>query len=135
MARGRLSILSTDECLSLLGEARMGRVAVSVAAMPEIFPVNFCLMDDDIVFRTGAGTKLYAAIKGAVVAFEVDEFDYDTLSGWSVMVTGPCAEERDPTTTVEARRRLPDGWVPGDRDHVVRITPEKISGRRIGGVP
>jgi len=131
MARGRLSVLDTVECLLLLSQAQFGRVAVTVVARPEIFPVYFCLMDGDIVFRTGAGTKLYAVATGAVVAFEADEFDPRALSGWSVMVTGPCSGERNPAKVAEARRRLPDGWVPGGHDHIVRITPHKISGRRI----
>jgi hypothetical protein len=36
-------------------------------------PVNFCLDGDDIVIRTAAGSKLAAATRRAVVAFEVDD--------------------------------------------------------------
>jgi len=132
MAEGRISELTAEECQTLLAQAGFGRVGVTVAALPEIFPVKFCLLDGDIVFRTGAGTKLHAATQGTVVAFEVDEFDPTSESGWSVLVIGPSAEEHDPARIREARRRVSDGWVPGERDHVVRITPQKVSGRRLG---
>jgi len=131
VARGRISILTPDECLALLTDARLGRVGVTVASLPEIFPVNFCVIDGDVVFRTGEGTKLHMATREAVVAFEVDQFDVDSQCGWSVLVVGTCSEERDPNRVLDARRQLPDDWVPGDRDHVVRITPHKVSGRRI----
>ena len=131
VARGRISVLTPDECTFLLGQARVGRVGVTVASLPEIFPVNFCVIDGDIVFRTSEGTKLHGATREAIVAFEVDEFDEENESGWSVLVVGPSSEERDPNLILDARRQLPDHWVPGERDHVIRIAPQKVSGRRI----
>jgi nitroimidazol reductase NimA-like FMN-containing flavoprotein (pyridoxamine 5'-phosphate oxidase superfamily) len=132
MATGSLKVLTRGECLALLGQAGIGRVGVSLGAIPEVFPVHFCLMGDAIVFRTGAGTKLHAASHGAVVAFEVDEFEIDARCGWSVLVIGRSGRVRHPVEIHEARQQLqPDGWVPGDRDQIVRIMPHKISGRRI----
>ena len=55
MASGRLEVLSTDECLSLLDQAKVGRVGVSTGASPEVFPVVYRLLDGAIVFRTGKG--------------------------------------------------------------------------------
>jgi uncharacterized protein len=133
MPSGRLEVVSKEGCLALLRQATMGRVAVTVGAIPEIFPVNFCLIDDAIVFRTGPGTKLYAASRRAIVAFEVDEFDVDDRHGWSVLVVGPSEEVTQPDEITKARRQLADGWVPGDRDHVLRIAPHRVSGRRISG--
>jgi uncharacterized protein len=36
-------------------------------------PVNYLIDGDDIVFRTGEGTRLDAARSGALVTFEVDD--------------------------------------------------------------
>jgi nitroimidazol reductase NimA-like FMN-containing flavoprotein (pyridoxamine 5'-phosphate oxidase superfamily) len=131
MPSSRLEAVSKEDCLTLLRQAAIGRVAVSVGAIPEIFPVNFCLIDDAIVFRAARGTKLLTASRETVVAFEVDDFDVDNRQGWSVLVVGPSDEVTEPEEIATARERLADGWVPGDPDHVLRITPHRVSGRRI----
>jgi len=133
MARSTIEVVSKEDCLALLGQAAIGRVAVSVGAIPEIFPVHFRLIDDAIFFQAVRGTKLHAASREAVVAFQVDEFDVDARRGWSVLVVGPSQEVTRPDEAVVARQQLDDGWVPGDPDHILRITPHRVSGRRIAG--
>jgi nitroimidazol reductase NimA-like FMN-containing flavoprotein (pyridoxamine 5'-phosphate oxidase superfamily) len=126
-----LEILSPAECWALLGEAKVGRVGVSLGALPAIFPVNYATAEDAVVFCTGPGIKLRAATANAVVAFEVDGFDEDAGTGWSVLVVGTCSETDDTTfLSDEARGRLRP-WAGGGRDHVVRLSSEFVSGRRI----
>src|SRR3974377_1661696 len=96
MGSTRLEVLSNEECQRLLEGGVMGRVGVTVSAIPEILPVNYTLLDGDIVFRTGRGTKLHSATSDAPIAFEVDEADPVTLSGWSVLVVGPPHEIPSP---------------------------------------
>ena len=131
MSARQLEVLSTEECLSLLRQAEVGRVAVTVGAIPEIFPVNYCLLDSTIAFRTGEGTKLHAATHRAVVAFEVDHFDPEVQRGWSVLVVGHAGEITDPQQVTAARRLLSDTWVPVDRHHVISIALDRVTGRRI----
>lgn len=126
-----LEILDTSECFRLLESAAIGRVGVTVSALPEVLPVYYVMVDGDILFRTGAGTKLDAAARKAVVAFEVDGADTTTRSGWSVLVVGTSEEVTDPDHAVRALGLLPDGWVPGEHQRIVRLTPRRISGRRI----
>src|SRR4029079_12772638 len=76
-----------DECLELLATQQVGRLAVTTPAGPGIFPVNYALGGDRVVFRTDAGTKLDAASLQRV-AFEIDEFDAAHGTGWSVVVEG-----------------------------------------------
>src|SRR3546814_15087955 len=83
-----LELLSEEEARELLDHSEIGRVGVTMGAIPAIFPVNYAIVDDLIVFRTAPGSKLSAATEGAVVAFEVDEFDGASRSGWSVPVVG-----------------------------------------------
>lgn len=124
--------LTRDECLDLLATVSLGRVAVTIGAVPAVLPVNYALLDGAIVFRSAPGTKLSAAVLGTVVAFEVDEADSADHSGWSVLVVGHAAELRE-GPVLEAARRLPlQSWAGGDRDHFVRIESERISGRRLG---
>ena len=79
--------LSVGECLQLLGAHQFGRVAVVVDGRPVVFPVNYALEGDSVVFRTAPGTKLSGAALGHV-AFEIDEVDETTQTGWSVIVQG-----------------------------------------------
>jgi uncharacterized protein len=134
MPTGRLKVISREECLALLRQGAIGRVAVSVGAIPEIFPVRYCLIDDAIVFRAGRDTRLHMASRQAVLAFEVDEFDIDACHGWSVLVVGRSDEVTDPDEIAIARQRLADDWVPADDDHVLRIAPHRVTGRRIAGL-
>ena len=55
--------LSFDDCWELLASAVIGRLALVVDGHPEIFPVNFVVERRSVVFRTGAGTKLWQSAK------------------------------------------------------------------------
>ena len=125
-----LEILDDEECWRLLGTAALGRVAVTIGALPAIFPVNYAVLDRAVVFRTGEGTKLRAALDRAVVAFEVDQGDAIYHGGWSVQVVG--VAEEVPPEVVNGIAPIPVApWAPGARTHYVQIRPELISGRRI----
>jgi uncharacterized protein len=125
-----LEVLSGDDCRALLESETIGRVGLSLEALPAIFPVNYSMIDGGIVFRTGEGAKLRAALSHTVVAFEVDHADPDREEGWSVLVVGVAepVDDREKTLTFQA---IPPPWAEGDRQHLVRIRPEMISGRRI----
>ena len=131
-----LEILDEEECMTLLSGGRVGRVGVTIGALPAIFPVNFAVSDDgSVVFRTGVGTKLAAATDRAVVAFEVDDWDPLEHRGWSVLAVGRAEVVEDPSE-LEGMRRLPlTPWADGNRDHFVRMPVEFVSGRRITHAP
>jgi len=122
--------LSRVECLQLLAEVKLGRVGVSIGALPAILPVNYVLLGEDIVFRTGTGTKLNAALMGTVVAFEIDAADSNCGKAWSVLVVGRSEPIRDPATLDQVARLSLASWAPGPHDHVVRISAHDITGRR-----
>jgi nitroimidazol reductase NimA-like FMN-containing flavoprotein (pyridoxamine 5'-phosphate oxidase superfamily) len=96
-----------------------------------VFPVNFVLDRQMVVFRTDAGTKLDAACRGSRVAFEIDGTDAAARSGWSVLVRGEAIEVTDPAELARLRKRRLDPWAPGDKAHFVRILPAALTGRRI----
>jgi len=126
-----LEALSHAECIRLLHTAAVGRVGISMGALPVILPVNYSMLEDDVVIRTGAGTKLDAALRGAVVAFEIDAVDPLYHGGWSVLVQGRASEVADPLDDARARELPLQPWADGDRDHFVRIRTERVSGRRL----
>ena len=128
-----LEILSEDECRALLGGGGVGRVAVTIGALPAVLPVNYSLLGGDIVFLTGQGLKLRAALDRAVVAFEVDSIDAAMRAGWSVLAVGIAEEITDETDLARARALDIRPLAGGNRAHFVRVRPDFLSGRRITG--
>ncbi|MGH9277119.1 MAG: pyridoxamine 5'-phosphate oxidase family protein [Acidimicrobiales bacterium] len=133
-AESGMEIIPRAECLRLLGSQGVGRLGFVVDDQPLILPVNYALQADIVLFRSGEGTKLDAAI-GAKVAFEVDEVDISSGTGWSVVVQGVAeeiTEDVDYFAKVLRAAAAPT-WLPAPADHCVRIVPHLISGRRVPG--
>ncbi len=135
-ARTGMEILSRRECLELLGNHRVGRLAYVVGDQPMVVPVNYGILSGMIVFRTGEGEKLAAAVP-ANVALEVDEIDAASKSGWSVVVRGRAEELSDASDWFGTSLRDADvpTWLPEAPDHIVLIRPTVISGRRLRPLP
>lgn len=131
MSEPKMEKLDQDECHRLLAGHHLGRLAVPDFGGPMIFPVNYVVDQDLVVFRTDPGSKLDAATEREVVAFEVDAVDEATRTGWSVVVRGVLAEITDPAHLARLRSLPLYPWAPGERSRYVRVRPLTISGRRI----
>jgi nitroimidazol reductase NimA-like FMN-containing flavoprotein (pyridoxamine 5'-phosphate oxidase superfamily) len=129
--RNGLEILSREDCLVLLGAGGLGRIAVTSGALPIILPVNFNFDGRQILIRTGRGTKLDAATRDTVVAFEVDQIESARNTGWSVVVTGVARELTDPDEVAATQQPSLVRWAPAADDRIVAISPEVVSGRRV----
>lgn len=129
--RHGIEVLSPDECRRLLAAGTLGRVAYVDAGTPVIAPVNYALDGTNVVFRSSVGTKLDAAERGRPFAFEIDDHDPDTRTGWSVLVTGIVEPVDDPAEVGDA---LPQPYAFDDdrSTTLLRLRAETISGRRIG---
>ncbi len=123
--------LSRDECLQLLAGAVIGRIVVTDGALPAAHPVAYVLDGEEVVFRTAGGSKLAAAARHRVVAFEVDEIDVGARTGWSVLGVGEATEIVDPARLADLDGHLPDPWVPVAGAHVLSVSLQKLSGRRL----
>ena len=93
--------------------------------------MNYRVIDGAIVFWTSPGSKMSAAVEGAVVAFEVDDYQLADRSGWSVIAVGRAEVVTDPDVTARARATHLQPFVDGRRDTLVRIEPTFLSGRRV----
>ncbi|MEU6380762.1 pyridoxamine 5'-phosphate oxidase family protein [Streptomyces sp. NPDC046909] len=125
--------LDRQECLRLLAKVPVGRVVYTRSALPAILPVNFCLDTDfSVLLCTSSGSDLARAVDGVVVAFEADEFDAATRSGWSVVVTGRAGVVTDPAEHEALTRTGPRSWMPLHDGVFVRIEPEMVTGRELG---
>ena len=93
--------------------------------------MNFALADGLIVLRTAADTTVARKVNDAIVAFEVDDLDTATSSGWSVVVTGRATRVTDPELITRYQEVPLRPWTPGERDQFVVITTEVVEGRRV----
>jgi nitroimidazol reductase NimA-like FMN-containing flavoprotein (pyridoxamine 5'-phosphate oxidase superfamily) len=122
-----LDILSTADCHEFLRREVLGRVAVSIHALPVILPVIYRVTDRTVWFFTEEGTKLTAAVTNSIVAFEVDHLD--ATGGWSVLVVGRSYEETSSERIAALRADGLAAGAPGMRDHLIGIPIGQITGR------
>jgi len=135
MTRPRPALkLTDDESWELLSRVQLGRVVFTVQAMPAIRPVNHLVDNRAIIIRShpGAAIVAHASTDGAVVCYEADNLDPYRHTGWSVIVTGTARLVSD-GAAVARYARLLEPWADGQMDHVIRITPEIITGVRLVG--
>ena len=82
------SVLGPSECLELLAQVEIGRIALSMDALPVILPVAFALIDDQVHFWSMRDSKVDAAVDNRVVAFESGAYEPEAGTGWSVLIQG-----------------------------------------------
>jgi nitroimidazol reductase NimA-like FMN-containing flavoprotein (pyridoxamine 5'-phosphate oxidase superfamily) len=132
--------MPVEECLRLLASVPVGRVGFVADGEMVILPVNHAVDGQDLVFRTARGTKLSAAEGQHLVAFEADDYDQQTRSGWSVLVNGR-AEVVEDAADVRRLSHLPlhawvlQAWATAvERPVWIRIRPASVSGRRVPAI-
>lgn len=119
--------LEEDTAWGFLAGAEVGRIATSKDNVPEIFPVNFCLDGESVVFRSAEGTKLDDLLFNASVVFEADGWDGD--GGWSVIIHGNAELITDAAELQRAEKMPLRPWIDTVKPNFVRIVPERVSGR------
>ncbi|MCT7352022.1 pyridoxamine 5'-phosphate oxidase family protein [Streptomyces sp. 15-116A] len=128
--------LDRQECLRLLAKVPVGRVVYTRQALPAVLPINFSLdADASVLLCTSPDSDLVRAIDGVVIAFEADEFDAASRSGWSVVVTGQATVVTDPAEHERLSQAGPSSWMPLQDPVFVRIESEMVTGRELKGTP
>ncbi len=129
-----LEALPFDACLRLLASVPLGRVGFHADGEMVILPVNHAIDGQDVVFRTARGSKLTAAEEQGLVAFEADDYDQRTRSGWSVLVTGRAAVVYEEAEIERLGRLGLHPWATAvERPYWIRIRASSVSGRRTPG--
>ena len=116
-----------DSCWGYLDNAEVGRLATSVNDQPEVFPVNYVVDGQSIVFRTAAGSKLEDIVTNNRVAFEADGWTEET--GWSVVVRGKAEVISDDAELALCDKMPLLPWVPTVKRNYVRVQADQITGR------
>ncbi|MFD0372102.1 pyridoxamine 5'-phosphate oxidase family protein [Streptomyces sp. NPDC059071] len=127
MATGRLVEMSGAEALWLLEGSRRGRLVLIRRGEPLVRPAVHTWTRGHLVVRA----PVQAAAVPPSVTYHVDELPGRAASGWSVSVTGPASEVTEPHEAAHYRRAL-DGWTHGPHDTLLRITPQTLTGFRLG---
>lgn len=123
--------LTRADCLDLVRTVSVGRVGLTLGALPLIVPVGFVVDDHhNIVFGTDDRHHLHPALDGTVVAFETGSYSPVAGPPWSVLVQGVTELHpvRPDTLPHPLPRPLPHA---DDRDptHVVVLRTDHITGR------
>ena len=129
--------LDEQECLRLISPGGVGRIAFTGRYGLSIFPVNYKVHDGSVMFRTADdspfGEDLRTGIQDAdyKVAFEIDDVDSSAHEGWSVLIQGPAHHMDTSAERAVAKQVGVEPWPGGWRDDNIRITPTRMTGRRI----
>ena len=119
-------VLTAEQCWVLLDQEEFGRLAYRLVDEVHVVPINYVTDGRSVVFRTAAGSKLFAAALGTDVAFEIDW--HDDQSAWSVVVRGRIRilgeDEEHRADSLPLRP-----WVSGSRPNVVELSPDEVTGR------
>jgi hypothetical protein len=125
-----LETLDERECRRLLAPGGIGRFVFTTQRGPVAVPVNYRIMDGDIVFRTAEDTILSAVSDAEPVSFEIDRIDDAMSEGWSVLVTGRVRHfSPDQLRRLETLSVQP--WTGGQRTVYLLLEPRELTGRRI----
>lgn len=123
--------LNRTECLRLLGQGVIGRIVYTTGALPAVLPVNYAMDGDEIIFRTGSDTIMEAATSNEVVAFEVDDVNPETRTGWSVVALGKAYHVTDADRLTELTTRVPPPWAPGRSANTIAVPTLLLTGRQL----
>jgi hypothetical protein len=115
--------LSERECWELLATASVGRLALSVRALPVIVPVQYYLAGRRLAVCLGHRELPGRALDETIIAFAADSIDPVTRSGWSVQVQGRSVIPHGLRIDADC------GWPAVAQ--VVQIEPGRISGQRM----
>ena len=130
--RNGLDVLVRPEGLRLLASGTVGRLGVWGSAGPVVLPVNYLLIDEEVVVGTGVDSELHRALTTEPLAFEVDDVDAAYEWGWSVLVRGRGRHLDDPAEVARAERLPLRSWGPGERRRFTAIPTTEVTGRRLG---
>jgi nitroimidazol reductase NimA-like FMN-containing flavoprotein (pyridoxamine 5'-phosphate oxidase superfamily) len=129
--------LEEAECLRLIAQGGIGRIAYQSRFGPAVLPVNYKWHDGAVVFRTAQHSPMDEDLQTGIaggdykVAFEIDDIDTAGRQGWSVLIQGPAHHVEAGAERAAAVKAGVEPWPGGEREQFVRIVPTRVTGRRI----
>jgi hypothetical protein len=111
--------LTSQQCWDLLRTARVCRVAYSDRALPAIASLPCTTDGARIILNAPEGSPEHAAMRGSVIAFQVESIEPSDDAAWSIT----CIGQANPART------SPDG------PPLLAFQPELLEGRRLAVLP
>jgi len=129
--RAGFEVLDRDEALALLAGGGLGRIGISSRALPMVLPVHYAVDNNRIVIRTYEGSTLSEATRNAVVAFEAEGPLEQSSPSWSVHVNGVANHVADDLQLGHHSNTALRRWSQDRQPHMVSISLDRVSGRRL----
>src|SRR5919202_4935646 len=127
----QLREIDAERCRHLLEAVTYGRLATVDAGEPLLAVVNHVVDAGDVYVRTRRDSRLARLTEGGrcpQAVFEVDSALPAGGIGWSVMAKGRLSREHGATRAAALRSRL-TAWAQGERDVVLHLQVEELTGR------
>ncbi len=123
-------MLDQEDCWNRISKEPLGRIAFITHGHPQVLPINYAADGQTVVFRT---SSLFEWLSAPLpVALEIDQYDSESATGWSVIVHGQLTRIEGADETGACERLSLMAWAPGERNVWFRLTPTRVSGRLIG---
>ena len=126
----RFNDLTLEQCTDFLKINQVGRIGWNAADGPQILPITYAYFNNGIVFRTSPFGLLSELIRPCDVAFEVDDLDQQSQSGWSVVLRGKAEAVAQPQELAELWT-LDDliPWAAGVRNLFIHVGARRLTGK------
>lgn len=123
--------LDDEECRHLLGTTPIGRLGFTDRALPMILPAHYTVREPEVVLASLPDSKVNAAARATIVAFETDHYDPGRQEGWCVSLVGPSRLICDPdeVSALDGLDFAP--WTGDPRQHYIGIRIAMLRGRRL----
>jgi len=123
--------LAETECQALLASAHVGRLSLTVRALPVVVPVNYEYLGGSVILSMADGPPQRAIALGNVIALGVDTANLPEPF-WAVLVIGRAHEITDPEERAEYLRLglTPQAAHTGSEAHYLQLMPDIMTGHR-----
>jgi nitroimidazol reductase NimA-like FMN-containing flavoprotein (pyridoxamine 5'-phosphate oxidase superfamily) len=128
-----VTVLDTDKAWDILAGQRLGRLGIAGEDGIDIFPVNYVVSGESIVFRTAEGTKLSRLRAASRVSFEADTWTEHV--GFSVIAKGQATVVADPAEVRQLEALRLRSWIATVKTVYIRLDVTTISARRFAFGP
>lgn len=124
--------LSTDECWRLVGSHGVGRVVVSGDSYTQVVPTTYDAIIRTAYFRAPTFGQLARRSDGHTISLCVDDIHGETLTGWSVQMSGSAHRVEDAATVASLwSLGRPHAWFPGAQTQWIALPVEHVRGQRV----
>jgi uncharacterized protein len=118
--------------MELLQQSRVGRVVITLDAMPAVRTVRFAVAENHVVFRAAPDSRLLRATENAIVAFHADDYNEAERQGWSVTVLGHAKQASDPALIHHLQSLPLESWAAaGVKDSFIQIALTEVTGEQV----